>query len=420
MDYAKAQEFIDKTAELGSRLGLDSIRELLRRIGNPQDELKVIHVAGTNGKGSTCAFLEHGFRECKMRVGRYISPTLFEYLERYQIDENFMTEEEFVPLVQKVQRVCQDMEKDGFLHPTVFEVETAIAFLYFVEQKVDLVILETGMGGSEDATNVVKSPLATVFTSISYDHMAFLGETIEEIAICKAGIMRRGVPVVCGHMPPVVSKGVKTCAFVTLEEAAKRISAPLFDADKYELNSEIKNPLAGPFQWDNLKVAMLTAEVLRKKLSIEMDVFAKGVEKTKWPGRFETIARSPRIIRDGAHNPDAVLKLKEAIETDPEIMDRVHLIMGVYADKDYREEIEIIAPVAKSFTAVTSPNAARALEGRILASTAKEILTEIPVTYANTMSDAIKIINPSKEDVIVIFGSLSLAALTEELLKNKG
>ncbi|MCF0186894.1 MAG: hypothetical protein HUJ98_10455 [Bacteroidaceae bacterium] len=312
------------------------------------------------------------------------------------------------------------MEEEGFLHPTVFEVETAIAFLYFLEQKVDVVILETGMGGKEDATNVVKEPLATVFASISFDHMAYLGDTMEEIARCKAGIMRKGVPVICGHMPPVMSKGVKTCAFATLKEEAEKISAPIHDADEFEIPWKINNPLAGPFQQDNLKLAILTAKVLKDKLTFDMDTFISGVEKTKWPGRYETIREKPLIIRDGAHNEDAVKRLVEALEEDERIKGKVHFIMGVYADKAYEAEIEIIKPLAKSFTAVTPPTRSRALDGKILARTAERILKDVPVKYADTMSDAIEQTGLSEEETIVVFGSLSLAILTEETAKNKG
>ncbi|MCF0131273.1 MAG: hypothetical protein HUJ71_06070, partial [Pseudobutyrivibrio sp.] len=314
-----------------------------------------------------------------------------------------------------VSKTCRSMVDDGLDHPTVFEVETAIAFLYFIQEKVDIVILETGMGGAEDATNVVQKPLATVFVSISYDHMGFLGDTIEEIARCKAGIMREGVPVICANMPVVESMGKMACAFETLAMEAKKNNAPLYDANEYDVPENINIPLAGGFQRDNMTAALLTYDVLKEVLPGERAEYIAGLESTKWPGRYETISNNPRIIRDGAHNPDAVKRLREAVEMDDNIQDKVHLIMGVYADKDYDEEIKIIAPIAKSFTAITSPNRERALDGRILAKTAAGLLTDIPVSYQDSLKEAIDATCASREDTILIFGSLSLAILTEEI-----
>ena len=231
MTYEEALQFIDYTNSFGSRLGLDSIRELLNRLGNPQNRCKVIHIAGTNGKGSIFAFLESGLRQGGYRVGRYISPTIFTYLERFQINGSYMKQAVFASLAERVAKECQEMEAEGFLHPTAFEVETAIAFLYFGQEQVDVVLLETGMGGREDATNVVEKPLATVFASISKDHMAFLGDTLAEIAYQKAGIMRDKTPCVLAPMAEEARE--------TLRTEAKRLNCPVVEVDENAI--EVRN-----------------------------------------------------------------------------------------------------------------------------------------------------------------------------------
>lgn len=197
MTYNEAINYIEQIGQKGSVLGLGPVTELLLRLGNPQDSLSIIHVAGTNGKGSICTFLEMLYREEERRVGRYISPTIHEYLERFQINGKMMQQEVFAELLTTVSAAVSGMCQDGLDAPTAFEIETAVAFLYFVKEKADIVILEVGMGGREDATNVIKHPLCTVFANIGMDHMQFLGDTIEKIAYEKAGIIKRGCPAVC-------------------------------------------------------------------------------------------------------------------------------------------------------------------------------------------------------------------------------
>ena len=195
MTFEEAQNYIQEKNRLGSVLGLDNIKELLSRLDNPQDKCSVIHIAGTNGKGSILACLNSILNVAGYKVGRYTSPTIFCYLERFQIDEEYMEEAVFASYLTRVADIVEDMALEGY-QVTAFEIETAIAFLYFYEQKVDIILLETGMGGRLDATNVVKCPLCTILSSISYDHMAILGDTIEAIAHEKCGILRDHVPCV--------------------------------------------------------------------------------------------------------------------------------------------------------------------------------------------------------------------------------
>ena len=202
MTYKEARVYLDEVSKYGSVLGLDTIRGLLMELGNPQEDLKFIHIAGTNGKGSVLAFISSIFSESGFRTGRYISPTVVSYLERIQIDGEWIPEGEFAEYAEEVKKAVARMETKGMAHPTVFEIETAIAFLYFREKKCDYVVLETGLGGRLDATNIVENTAAAVFTSISRDHMGFLGDTLEEIAGEKAGIIKPGCVAISAAQEP--------------------------------------------------------------------------------------------------------------------------------------------------------------------------------------------------------------------------
>ena len=426
MDFTQSVNYINSLASLGSIPGLDRIKELLKRFDNPQDKLSIIHVAGTNGKGSICAFLEYGLRECGLRVGRYISPTLFTYLERFQIDGRLMTEDEFAVFMTLLKEKCDEMLADGFDQPTAFEIETVIAFLFALKQKVDVFILECGMGGTDDATNVVKQPLATVFASISLDHMQFLGETVEKIALSKSGIMRDGVPV-------IVSRSTDDIVYDVLKnEADSRGANPIVFSEKYisELREsrKLNIPLAGAYQWENMATAYATFKELintdrfKESLSEEElnNKFCQGLEKTRWPGRFEKVSDEPLIIRDGAHNIDAVRRLSDEIKH--QYPQGVHLIMGVYKDKEYDEMLKIILPFALSFTTVTAPNPSRALDGKILAETVQRVSKDaglsLDTKYENTMEDAIKraVVLANNNEPIIVFGSLSLSQEVERVI----
>ena len=209
MNYEEAMNFIQNTSKFGSVLGLDNIKELLERLGNPQDQLKVVHIAGTNGKGSTLAFLAGIFRESGYRAGRYVSPASFCYEERFRINEENISKEDLCFYMEKIKKISEEMVRDGMSHPTMFEIETALSFLYFLDKKVDVVLLETGMGGRLDATNVVKKPIAVIIASIGMDHMQFLGDTIEKIAAEKAGIIKEGCPVISYNNQESVNEVIK-------------------------------------------------------------------------------------------------------------------------------------------------------------------------------------------------------------------
>lgn len=416
MDYESALKVIATVGKRGSVFGLETIRALLDRLGNPQDRLKVIHVAGTNGKGSICAFLEAIYRAEGLRVGRYVSPTLVTYLERFQIDGCNMTEEEFALLLTQVETVSEQMGQEGLPKPTAFEMETAVAFLYFLKEQVDLVILETGMGGRLDATNVVAHPLCTVFASIGRDHTQVLGDNLEAIAREKAGIMREGCP--------VITYPGRREVMEVLKEEADRLHAPftVVETEQLSIYSEKLGVtcfsyrgaryvirLSGEHQVQNAAVAIQT------KLVLDGTIRTESLADAVWPGRFEVLLRDPLLIRDGAHNPDGAEALRNALGTY--VSDRrLIFIVGVFRDKEYGTMMELLCPMAERIYTVTPPGE-RGLEAGTLAECIRSV--NPGVTACSSVAQALEL---AKEDVrqmergegkqaaIVAWGSLSWMA----------
>ncbi len=361
MTYQEAMQYMEQIGKKGSILGLQAIRNLLNRLGNPQNSLPVIHVAGTNGKGSICTFLESMYRIEGRKVGRYISPTLYGYLERFQINGVWMEEDTFATLFEEIFPVLTEMEREGEALPTAFEVETAISFLYFLEEKVDLVILETGMGGREDATNVVDKPLCTVFASIGMDHMQFLGDTLEEIAYEKAGIIKTGCPVVSYPNGEAVSQVLKSqweiCnwnenpkpAFCVADACQVEIVEELLSGSRFLYKGkEYRISLSGTYQIYNAITAIET------KLLLDGYLNKKSLALATWPGRFECMSEKPLFIRDGAHNIDGVMSLKRSLQKH---FTNMHLIfiIGILKDKEYEKMTAVLCPMAEHIFTITPP-----------------------------------------------------------------
>ena len=344
MSFDAAKEYIDGLNRFGSVLGLESVKALLDMLGNPQENLKVIHIAGTNGKGSTIAFMEAILMEAGYKVGKYTSPVVFEYLEKFQINGENISEDKFARLTHKLKDILVTLKKQNDIQATIFEVETAMAFEYFKDEACDIVLLETGMGGDMDATNVCSKVLASVLVSISLDHIGFLGETIEEIAFHKAGIIKDNCPVVVMNQSSEVIN--------VIEEYAQCRKASVYIADV----SELPTGLMGEWQKYNAGVAVKVMEVIEEQgYVITREQVENGLRKAKWPGRFEKICENPTIIIDGAHNPDAAKKLRETL--DKEYRDEKFIyVMGVLGDKDFSEVIKTMADRAEYIITVTPPN----------------------------------------------------------------
>lgn len=365
MNYEEAFRYMEKVQKKGSIFGLAPVKRLLEALDNPQDKLKVIHVAGTNGKGSICTFLEAMYRAEGKKVGRYISPTLHCYLERFQIDGEYMGEDCFAELFCKVKPVIEKMQESGEELPTAFEIETVIAFLYFLEQNVDIVLLETGLGGREDATNVVKKPLCTVFASIGMDHMQVLGDTIEKIAYEKAGIMKDNCLSVSY---PSSHKVIKV-----LEEQASLHNVTVSKVEKKEITilSETLSETRFSYKGEEYVIHMLgeyqvynAVTAIETKLLLDGSLIAESLKDATWEGRFEKISDKPLFIKDGAHNVDGVTALKESIKKHF-TNEKLIFIIGVLRDKEYEKMMQILCPMAAKIFTITPENE-RGLDGSVL------------------------------------------------------
>ncbi len=424
MTYEEARAFIDDTAKYGYVLGLDTERELLSRLGNPQDDLKFVHIAGTNGKGSTLAYISTILKEAGYRVGRYLSPTIFEYRERIQVNETYISEEAVAELAGLVKEAGEAMLAAGLSHPTTFEVETAMAFLYFKEMGCDIVVLECGMGGLTDATNVVKTTEVSVFAEIGMDHMGFLGETVEEIAQIKAGIIKPGTIAVSAVQRPEVRAVLQeACAKQHTEyrEVRKediRDENYIFEKQTftYKNYKKLKPGLTGSWQIDNAALAVEAVEALRDRgYPISEEALRKGLTETVWPGRFTTVGRQPLFIVDGAHNRDAADRLLETLKLYfPE--KRKIFITGVLADKEYDYVMSRLTPLAAHVITVMTPNNPRALPAEELAEAVKKYNSHVEA--AGSLKEAVQLARfyAEQEDLILAFGSLSyLGVLIREI-----
>ena len=408
MNYIEAQNYIEEKNRLGVVPGLTQVKELLTRLGNPQNACRTLHIAGTNGKGSVFAFVQEGLLAAGYHVGRYISPTIFTYLERFQIDKTSMSRQEFAMYITRVSEVVTQMEKDGFAGPTAFEIETAIAFLYFKERNVDYVLLECGMGGRLDATNVLEKAEITVFSQISMDHMQFLGDTLADIAKEKAGILKHGSFCIASPQQKEVSE---VLADICLEkqvpyeevrpEAWNVMSMDLTGSTFSDEKGTYTIRLLGEHQITNAQ----TAVCVLRKLQIEDACIRAGLERTSWPGRLTKVQEKPYIFVDGAHNEAAWRYLRLAVQkyfTNR----RIIYIIGVLKDKEYDKMVEILAPTMARAVTIT-PATPRGLPKEVLAHLleAKHVPTDMAQTSAEAMRIALRY--AAKEDVILVCGSLS-------------
>lgn len=429
MNYEEARVYLDEVSKYGSVLGLDNMRELLGRLGNPQDDLKFIHISGTNGKGSALSYMSTILSGAGFRTGRYISPTLYAYRERIQVDGVMIDRESLAALVTVVKEAVDAMEAENNGKPTVFEVETALSFLYFKEQKCDIVVLETGLGGTLDATNVVKTTVMEMISSIGMDHMEFLGGTLQEIAENKAGIIKPHTWVVSAEQDPKAAEVIKR---VCREKDCKLsvVDPDAFQDVHYGYEKQtftyknwkgVEITLAGTYQVTNAALALEAVEALRKLgYSLTEEQVRKGMKAAFWRGRFSVIHKNPVVVIDGAHNPAAAKVLKDSLETYFQGKN-LHFIMGVFADKDYQSVIEMTAPLAKHIITIETPGNPRALSAVKL----KEAVEKVnpSVEAAGSIREAVEksMKNAQKDDVIAAFGSLSfLGELDREVQSMEG
>ena len=416
MKYEEVMEYMEcKVNKLGSVPGLDSIRELLNRMGNPQDELTFIHVAGTNGKGSVSTLIANALAANGYKVGRYISPVISDYRERIQVNNRMISKKAVADGLTGIFDICTAMEADGLAHPTAFEIETALGFRYFKDKKCDFVVLETGMGGTLDATNIIRNTKLCVFVSISMDHMAFLGNTLQEIATNKAGILKSGCKAVSAPQSEEVlnvlnnaCKGLNV-PFTAVSRDDIKVGRQSLKGQKisYKSFKQVEVPLLGSFQAENAALALEALSVLQESgLKLKEDKIRRGFLDSVWPARFEILSKKPYIIADGAHNEDAVKKLMETMRfyfTNQ----RIIYIMGVLKDKDYTSMIKESVPMAEFVFTVTSPNKERALPAFELAKQIREYNPN--VTATDSVEEALEMarLMAGEDGVVLAFGSLS-------------
>lgn len=368
MDYKAALEYINGVSWLGSKPGLERVRVLLTGLGNPEKKLKFVHVAGTNGKGSICAYLASVLQKAGYKTGLFTSPYIARFNERMKINGREIGNTELADIVEQVKPVAEAMDD----HPTEFEMMTAAALLWFSERGCDIVVLEVGLGGRLDATNIIPCPECAVIANIGLDHTAILGETLEEIAAEKAGIVKTGAQVVMYQQQGEIMRTVRDIC----DECGAELTVPDFDDISVEFDTREGQvfsykgenyaiALLGEHQLYNAVCAIETVEILRRRgWEIEHEALEAGLYATSWPARFEIVEAEPWFVVDGGHNPQCALALSDALKRYFPDEKRV-LLLGVLKDKDYNGIIEILAPLFDAFVTVT-PNSERALSAEEL------------------------------------------------------
>ena len=420
MDFLEAQNYLEKVrSQKGIVLGLDTMRHLMAKLNNPQDKVKFIQVAGTNGKGSTAAYLTSILSEAGIKVGRYTSPAVFSSTEQYFACGSCISESEYAKGMTAVAEAAASLDGET---PTAFEQETALAFWYFAKKGCELAILEAGLGGDMDATNIVTTTVCSIITSISMDHCRILGNKISEIAAHKAGIIKPGAPVICIEQ--------KEDAMEPIRAAAKAADTPLYEVHRDEVRQifsdkresivffrEFENlhlKMLGSCQPENAALAVQAASVLSRSYPIEKKHIYDGIEKTRWGGRFELHSGSPDIILDGAHNPDGIRRLSESVNQMFGVVP-ICYVCGVLADKDYEKEIEILFGRASNVFTVTPPSP-RAMKSTDLKAAIKERFPQLKVTSFDSEDGIEKAMEAavSQNNPVVVCGTLTILARVKE------
>ena len=411
MTYNETIEYIHSVNWRGSRLGLERTIELLDRIGNPHRELRFVHVAGTNGKGSFSCMLASILEKSGYKTGLYTSPYIVTFNERMKINGQNIPDDELVEVISFIKPHAEAMEDK----PTEFELITAAAFEYFRRNACDVVVLEVGMGGGLDSTNVITSPDLSVITAIGLDHTKELGSDYSQIATAKSGIIKDGCPVLFYGENPEAEKVIRAVA----EEKRAMLYSPDFSlihdlgssvcgtSIAYKNYDSVTVPLVGMFQKKNTAMVLEATEILKKKFTgITNDTVKAGLGTVRWPARFEIISKEPYVILDGAHNPHGIRAAVESIEQYFS-GEKIYLITGVMADKNYRELADIVSPIVSKVFTVT-PNNPRSLPAEEFAEVFRE-KGKTSVAYDSIQSAVASAYEEAKNEgvkVIAAFGSL--------------
>jgi dihydrofolate synthase/folylpolyglutamate synthase len=418
-DYRQSIDYLFGLQKFGIKFGLNSTENILAQVGSPHRKLRCIHIGGTNGKGSTAAMLSSILKQHGFKVGLYTSPHLVRFTERFRINDEEASSERILDVFERIRGVLDDREP-----PTFFEVVTAMGFLYFVEEEVDWAIIEVGMGGRLDATNVIE-PKVSIITNVAYDHQEYLGNTLSAIAREKAGIIKEKTPVITGARQPVVV-GV-------LKATSSKHHAPLFRLGtdfRVRRNTEggsfqyqglrrrwpsLEVNLIGPHQAGNAAMALAALEVLEKEgeLAIDPAAVERGLCNVYWPARLEVLEKDPLIVLDGAHNPPGAESLRDSLKNCFKYR-HLHLVIGIMADKDIRGILRRLLPLAE--TAIfTQPRYTRAANPENLRRLARPYIQKHYVIpdLASAIQQAKQLAGP--DDLICITGSLYFAGEVKEL-----
>ena len=431
MNYNEALQFIHESHKFGMRLGLDNIKKLLELLGDPQNNLKIIHVAGTNGKGSTCSFISSILKESGYKVGLYTSPFLETFTERIRVNGENISEEEVGKIVSLIKEKIEIMVSEGYSYPTEFEIVTAMAFYYYNQEKVDFVALEVGLGGRYDATNVIDKPVVSAITSISLDHTGILGDTLAKIAFEKGGIIKENCPTIVYPQQEEASEVIKNicaekkskyieCDFKNIEIKSSNINSQIYNCNingKELRDLEIK--LIGAHQIKNSIVALNVIEYLNsiKITNISEENIRKGLLETKWPGRIEKISENPMFIIDGAHNEEGAKSLANSIDKYFENKNKI-LVIGMLEDKDIESVLDLLIPKFNKVI-TTTPDNPRAIDANKLKEKIERYNIEVTCepNIKEAVDYALKISN--KDDVIISAGSLYMIGNVRTIIVNK-
>ena len=412
MNIEEAIAYIEAHTWSQWKLGLSRTVELLEKLGNPQKRLKFVHVAGSNGKGSTCAMIERILREAGYKTGLYPSPHIEDFRERIQMNGVCIPEEALCALTARVKEVADAMED----HPTQFELITAIGMLYFSQEHCDIVVLEVGLGGAFDSTNVIDAPEVCVIANIGLDHTEYLGDTLPEITAAKCGIIKTGADVVLYENEPEVTDVVErfckeqNCALRIARHARIRPVAETLDGQTFETDDgrTLCLSLLGTYQLRNVSTVLTVIDVLRSRgYTIHDEAVKNGLAHVTWPARFEILSKEPLFILDGGHNPQCAEALSESLSRIKETSGkRLTFLFGTLSDKDYPRIIEILAPHAGEFLCVT-PDSNRAMPAKELA----DLLHEkgFPAKAFDSAERAVKHCLDTPAHPVVAFGSLYMA-----------
>lgn len=427
MKYEEVMKYITEVGNFGSNYGLERTYKLLEHLGNPERDLKLIHIAGTNGKGSTTSMITEILMEEGYKVGMYTSPFIEEFEERIQINRNNIPKESLAILMDEIKVAVDKVIEAGYNHPTEFEIITVLMLLYFKKENIDFGVIEVGLGGTLDSTNVIK-PIIQVITSISFDHTNLLGNTLEKIAREKAGIIKKGIPTVIYPQQEEVLKVIKNKCFemdselyIANNENLKFKNIVNLDKPyqllKYNNEIDILLPLLGEHQIINLSVAMQAIEVLNNKNIIDISIanIVKSIKNVSWKGRLEVLSNNPYVVIDGAHNIQGIKTLSRNIKKYFKY-ENLYLILGILADKDVEEMIKIITPMAKKVYSVT-PNSIR---GELAESLKDEVskfnknckaFDKYEEAYLEALNDA------SEKDLILASGSLYMIGDMRKIIR---